>query len=273
MNKRKNILKIFYWILWGAMSSGIMVLLVSAVSVEHAVTCKSVEIQIESDENLNMVTQSEIAETLWPAGSGYHPVGKKVSGFNLFEIEKQIEKNPWIADADVYFDHHRVMHIKVFQRTPVARLFLPDGSSIYLDDHFKKMPLKKSDVLALPVFTNFMLLGDNHGKTDSASLERIVSLAKYIKADEFWMAQVETVDIQYDQSFELTMQLGDEAVLLGKRSDWENLFPKLKLTYEKFARDQSWGKYSQINLQFKDQVVCKKRSGTVMLSDTLNKIQ
>ena len=271
MLKKENILKIFTWLLWGSLCSGVLVLLVSAVNTENSVTCARVEITIDGKSNLKMVTADEITASLWPARSGIQPVGKKIPDFNLFELEQQIEKNPWVADADVFFDHHRVMHIKVSQRTPIARLFLPDGASVYLDAHYTTLPLKTTDVLQLPVFTNFTLLKRPLNASDSATMARIVGLSNYIMADEFWMAQVETVHIQYDGSFELSMQLGDETVLLGKRGDWDNLLPKLKLTYEKFAHDQSWGKYRQIDLQFKDQVICRKSSGLQMITDTTNK--
>lgn len=271
MLKKENILKIFTWLLWGSLCSGILVLLVSAVNTENSVTCVRVEITIDGKSNLKMVTADEISASLWPERSGIQPVGKKVTDFNLFDLEQQIEKNPWVADADVFFDHHRVMHVKVSQRTPIARLFLPDGASVYLDAHYTTLPLKTTDVLQLPVFTNFTLLKRPLNASDSATMARIVGLSNYIMADEFWMAQIETVHIQYDGSFELSMQLGDETVLLGKRGDWDNLLPKLKLTYEKFAHDQSWGKYKQIDLQFKDQVICRKSSGLQMITDTTNK--
>ena len=271
MLKKEKILKILTWLLWGSLCSGVLVLLVSAVGTENSVTCARVDINIDGKSNLKMVTADEISEALWPERSGIQPVGKKIPDFNLFDLEKQIEKNPWVADADVFFDHHRVMHIKVFQRKPVARLFLPDGASVYLDADFRTLPLKTTDVLQLPVFTNFTILKRPLNASDSTTMARIVGLSQYIMADEFWMAQVETVHIQYDGSFELSMQLGDEIVLLGKRGDWDNLLPKLKLTYEKFTQDQSWGKYKQIDLQFKDQVICRKSAGLEMKTDTTNK--
>jgi cell division protein FtsQ len=133
------------------------------------------------------------------------------------------------------------------------------------------MPLKVSDVLALPVFTNFTTDEKTMNAADSSMIDRIISLSSYIRSDEYWMAQVEAVNIQYDGSFDLTMQLGDETVSLGKRNDWNKLFPKLKLTYEKFARDQSWGKYDRIDLQYKNQVVCRKKiAGSKQIIDTAN---
>jgi cell division protein FtsQ len=271
MLNKNTILKILTLVFWTAMGSAVIVLLVSAVNAEKMETCQRVEFQYKDDSSHQMVTQDEIMDALWPPHSSVRPQGQKVTSFDLLEMEQKIEKNPWIKDADVFFDHHNVMHINVWQRRPIARMFTPEGGSIFVDANYKTMPVKISDVLELPVFTNFTTDVKRLNPVDSAMLDRIISLSAYIKSDAFWMAQVEAVNIQYDGSFELTMQLGDETVSLGKRNDWEKLFPKLKLTYEKFARDQSWGKYDRIDLQYKNQVVCRKViAESSQITDTSN---
>ncbi len=258
-------------VFWSAMGLAVLVLLVSAVNAEKLELCQRVEFEYQDDSSHQMVTQEEVMQALWPLHSSARPEGQKVTSFDLLEMEQKIEQNPWIKDADVFFDHHNVMHINIWQRIPIARMFTPEGVSIFLDAQYKTMPLKTSDVLELPVFTNFTTVGKNINTADSAMLDRIISLSAYIRSDEFWMAQVEAVNIQYDGSFELTMQLGDETVSLGKRNDWDKLFPKLKLTYEKFARDQSWGKYDRIDLQYRNQVVCRKLiAGSRQITDTAN---
>lgn len=268
MLKKNTIVKILTGVFWTAIGSGVLVLLVSSVSAEKLETCHSVKFHYLGDSSHQMVTQDEIINALWPLHSSERPEGKKVSSFNLFEIEKNIGKNPWIKDADVFFDHHNVLHLNIWQRKPVARLFTPEGSSMFLDETYRTMPLKTSDVLELPVFTNFTAFENNMNAADTSVLERIITLSAYIKSDDFWMAQLEAVNIQYDGSFEMTMQLGDETVNLGKRSDWDKLFPKLKLTYEKFTRDESWGRYDRIDLQYKNQVICRKMAGSRSISDS-----
>lgn len=268
MLKKNTIVKILTGAFWTAIGSGVLVLLVSSVSAEKLEACHSVQFHYLGDSSHQMVTQDEIINALWPLHSSERPEGKKVSSFNLFEIEQNIGKNPWIKDADVFFDHHNVLHLNIWQRKPVARLFTPEGSSMFLDETYRTMPLKTSDVLELPVFTNFTAFGNNMNAADTSVLERIITLSAYIKSDDFWMAQLEAVNIQYDGSFEMTMQLGDETVNLGKRSDWNKLFPKLRLTYEKFTRDESWGKYDRIDLQYKNQVICRKMASARSISDS-----
>lgn len=270
MLKKNTIFKILTGVFWVAIGSGVLVLLVSAVNAEKLETCKSIEFTYEGDSSYQMVTSEEVIQSVWPSHASERPEGKKVTSFDLFKIEQQIEKNPWIKDADVFFDHHSVMHINVRQRKPLARLFTPEGSSVFLDADYKIMPVKTSDVLELPVFTNFSIKDNKLTAEDSATMDRIISLSGYVSSDEFWMAQVEAVNIQYDGSFELSMQLGDESVNLGKRSDWDKLFPKLKRTYEKFSLDHSWGKYDRIDLQYKNQVVCRKIAGANSVIDSTN---
>jgi cell division protein FtsQ len=99
-------------------------------------------------------------------------------------------------------------------------------------------------------------------------MSRVVGLAEYISKDKFLMAQVEQININPDNSFELVTQVGDQAVLLGSRSDWENLFPKLQALYTRLNNEDGWSKYSSIDLQFKDQVVCVKRQSSFKVVDS-----
>jgi cell division protein FtsQ len=267
MMQRKTIWNILHVLLWIAVGSSVTMMLMGAVSEEKAVKCARVQIGFSGNNTVQMITEEEVYAALWPAAAD-KPVGKRVVDFDLFSLERQLEKNPWVFDADVYFDHHRNMHVNITQRKPVARLFTPEGSSLYLDEFGKTMPLKSSDVMELPVFTNYTLRASHLNATDSVLMNRIVGLSKYVLADAFWMAQVEAIHIHYDNSFELSMQVGDQTVSLGTRDDWHHLFPKLKLVYERFAADNSWGKYSSINLQFKDQVVCKRSGGADVATDT-----
>jgi cell division protein FtsQ len=267
MMKRKTIWQVLHVLLWIAVGSGVTMMLMGAVSEEKSVKCARVQISFSGDSAVQMITEEEIFAALWPSAAD-KPVGKRVVDFDLFALEKQLEKNPWVFDADVFFDHHRNMHVSITQRKPVARLFTPEGSSIYLDEFGKTMPLKSSDVIELPVFTNYTLRASQLNASDSLLMNRIVGLSKYVLADDFWMAQLEAIHIHYDNSFELSMQVGDQTVLLGTRDDWEHLFPKLKLVYARFAADNSWGKYSSINLQFKDQVVCKRIGGYEVVADS-----
>ena len=285
MIKKTTINKILNITAWSAIGAGILVLLVSAVQKERAERCRDVVVEFNEQQSFRMLDELEIISALFPDQQSNHPKGKQLNFADLYSLEKQLEKNPWIQNADLYFDQQHVLHIMVSQRTPVARLFTPEGNSIYMDDAFKVLPLKSTDMISLPVFSNFYIHPAQASADDSLLMERVVGLAQYIAKDEFLMAQVEQVHINHDNSFELVTQVGDQAVLLGTRSDWDNMFVKLKSLYDHINKEEGWSKYASIDLQFKDQVVCVKRGSifkvvdslaitdTAMITDTSNRVQ
>ena len=250
IDKRK-ILHILGIVVWLMIGTGIVTLLVSAIKKETATTCKEVLITFIDKKDYRMVSEQEIFAALWPGEKNKFPKNKIARDFDLFKLEKQLKKNPWILSADLYFDQKQKMHIDVEQRQPIARVFTPSGNSYFMDEQFFILPLKSNDIISLPVFTNFYFSTTTVSKNDSTVLARVASLSSFILSDPFWMAQIEAVNINADNSFELTPQVGNHVVMLGDRSDWSNLFTKLKTFYQYINTENAWNKYSKIDLQFK----------------------
>ena len=260
--------KVLTILLWTAISSGLMVLLVSAVRKERTMVCKAVQVEFTDNKPFRMLDEMEIISTLWPDQRKVFPQGKKLVSVNINALERQLEKNPWIFSADLFFDQHHVLHINVQQRTPVARLFTPEGSSVYMDENFTVLPVKMNDAVSIPVFSNFYISPSGANAQGSLVMQRITGLAQFIQSDPFWMAQIEQVNINADYSFELVTQVGNQTIRLGNRSDWAAMFDKLKQVYRRITKENGWTKYSTIDLQFKDQVVCIKGNGLYQVADS-----
>jgi cell division protein FtsQ len=267
---RSHITRILTIILWFALASGIVVVLVSAVQKERIKKCTAVSIDFIDQHNYRMLDEQEILNSLWPSYSLHTPVGKSITSIDLYHLEQQLSRNPWILSANFFLDQNQVLHIDVEQREPVARLFTPDGNSVYMDKDFNMLPIKSTDMISLPVFTNFYTGTPN--ASDSALFKRIVSLSTYMITQPFWMAQIEQVNIDANGNFELTTQIGDHAIRLGKRSDWEAMLTKLKSIYRLMNEENGWTKYSFIDLQFKDQVVCVKKNSLYEIKDSVSPI-
>jgi len=266
--KMKIVYKVLTIFMWTAISAGLMVLLVSAVRKERTGVCKAVRVEFIDNKPFRMLDEMEIISTLWPDQKNGFPEGKKLVSVDLYALERQLERNPWIYSADLFFDQQHVLHINVQQRTPVARLFTPEGSSVYMDANFTLLPVKVNDVVSLPVFSNFYISPAGAKAQDSLVMQRIAGLSQFILADPFWMAQIEQVNINADYSFELVTQVGDQTIRLGTRSDWSAMLDKLKIVYRHISNENGWTRYSTIDLQFKDQVVCVKATGLNQFMDS-----
>jgi cell division protein FtsQ len=239
--------------------SGVVIVLISAVQKEQGVICKEVIVEIDQSLGYKMIDEREIFSSLWPETNGLFPAKKSTTSFDLFKMEKQVEKNPWIHSANLFFDQQHRMHIVLKQKLALARVFNADGYSYYLDSSYSLLPVKSNDVISLPVFTNFYFDPVKKSREDSSVIARVISLSKFIAADSFWMAQIESVNINQDNTFELITQVGDHRVILGVRDDWNHLFKKLNALYSTMMENESWDIYDLVDLQFKDQVVCKRK--------------
>lgn len=268
MIKKSTILKVFHILFWLIIGSGLSFLLISGIVKEQTNQCKAVQIDFKDEKLINMIDRKEVYASLWPRRSELYPVGKNTTSFDLFSLENTLVKNPWIQKADIYFDNQHILHVDIKQKNPVARLFTAEGYSYYIDDRYNLLPLKQTDHIVLPVFTNFYVNPAGMKKSDSMLLGRVVSLSNFISKDPFWLAQIESVYIRPDNGFELSTQIGDHTVDLGIRSEWEPMFKKLKLLYQKFSQEDSWSRYALINLQFRDQVVCEKSNAKLLRTDT-----
>ncbi len=268
MIAKKKIYHVLGLVAWGLLLAGVVTLLVSAVKTENSILCKKVEIELIDNKAYKMLDEGEIFSSLWPEEKNGFKYGKKPSLFNLRKLEKQLEKNPWVLSSDFYFDQHRTLHIDVQQRTPIARGFTPDGNSFFLDKSYSILPVKSNDIISLPVYTNFYINPASATSKDSTILKRVVSLSEFILEDSFWMAQVETINISPDGTFELTTQVGDQNILLGERDDWKNVFTKLKVLYQYLNKENAWSNYAKIDLQFTDQAVCVRKNSSYKVMDS-----
>jgi cell division protein FtsQ len=259
MLNRKKIFHVLSIVGWTLVVSGVVIVMVSAIQKEQHFTCKEVIVDIDQSLGYKMIDEKEILSSLWPEANGLFPARKSTFSFDLFKLEKQVEKNPWVHAANVFFDQQHRMQIVLQQKLALARVFNPDGYSYYLDNNYSLLPVKSNDVVSLPVFTNFYFDPIRRSKEDSNTLARIISLSRFIAADSFWMAQVESVNINPDNTLEFVTQVGNHRVMLGLRDDWEHLFKKLNALYSSMLENESWDTYDLVDLQFKDQVVCKRK--------------
>jgi cell division protein FtsQ len=259
MANRKKIFHVLSIVTWALIVSGVVFVLVSAVQKEQNVICKEVVVTIDQSHGYKMIDENEILSSLWPETKGFLPKEKSTTSFDLFNLEKQVEKNPWVQAANLFFDQQHRIHINIEQKIAFARIFNSEGNSYYLDSNFYLLPVKSNDVISLPVFTNFYFNPIKKSKEDSNTISRILSLSRFIAADSFLMAQIESVNVNPDNTFEFVTQVGNHRVMLGQRDDWEHLFKKLTALYSTMLENDSWDNYDLVDLRFKDQVVCIKK--------------
>lgn len=266
MRFKRPIYRYLFYTAWIVVIGGIVTLLVSANSKAKARTCKAVVVSINNGGEKIYVEKEDVLKSMEKAAGG--AIVKKLTGsISLGLLEKSLEKNAWIRDAELYFDTEDVLHVSIAERVPVARIFTTAGSSFYIDSAGHQLPLLPSYSAKLPVVTGFTA-ARRLNAADSSLIRETKEVVQTISNDEFWNAQVGQIDITPERKFELIPVVGNHVIRLGSGANVVEKLAKLMVFYKQVLPKAGFAKYAALDLQFEGQVVAVRR-GAVSLVDSL----
>ncbi len=268
MNKQSKIWKILVITGWIILGMGLLTLFVAAMQSRSSKPCRDVKITIKGKEDHPFLNKKDITTIIEPNGIDYLR-GRPVKDFNLKILEEKLEKNPWVSNAELYFDSNHILQVSVKVNDPLARIFTKKGGSFYIDSNLRQIPLSDRYSPRLPVFTGFPSEKVLPKSKDSALLHQIKNLALFINENPFWMAQVDQVDINQQRIFEITPKVGDHQIIFGDGNDIEKRFRKLEVFYNQVMSKSGWSDYSVLDVQFDGQLVATKRKNAYHKSDTV----
>jgi cell division protein FtsQ len=266
--KFKKILVISVWIL---LTSGLVVLLVAAISKKNSAQLSQVEIHISGVQNNYFIAEKDVLNILQKV-HGHKLDKSSIKSLDLSAMESALEKNDWIERAEMFIDNNNVLQIKITEREPIARIFTNSGASFYIDSSLAMLPLSDKFSARLPVFTSFPTEVKVLKKQDSILLNEVKILSEYINAHPFWMAQIDQIDITPAATFEMIPKLGNQIIRFGNANNCAQKFNKLLAFYQKVQTKVGWNKYSVVDVQFKDQVIGVNRNAAEVKSDSLRSV-
>jgi cell division protein FtsQ len=270
--KRYSLKNIMLAIFWIALGGATVFLLAAGIKTKDAHHCKAIEINIHGVSNNFFVDKKDILNTI-TAIEKANPVGKTIGSFNLKKLETELEKNVWIKSAELFFDNNEILQVTVQEREPVARVFTSTGTTFYIDDELAMLPLSEKFSARLPVFTNFPSDKRILAKADSNLLGAIKTISITVQKDSFSMAMIDQIDITPQRLFEMIPKIGNQLIVFGDATDVGAKLQKLKLFYKEVIVKAGWNKYSVINVQYKNQVVAKRKGAEDVAADSLRTLQ
>lgn len=237
-------------------------------SHEKAVTCKSVNINIDEAEGNFFVEQNDIMNVIHDKWGEL--VGKRVDAINMNLLETMIQNNPFILRAEVFSTIDGEVNIDVKQREPVLRIINSENQSFYIDKKGMFMPVSDKFASYVPVasgnipdkYVSGSIIKNpneiNSGTYNKSLLEQLFEVAMFTRSDELWGVQFVQYYVNEDGDIELIPRVGNHRIILGDTQHMKEKFDKLLLFYQKGLQSADWNKYNTINLKFADQVVCTK---------------
>ena len=199
--------------------AGLIVLIIAAVNSRNHQVCKGYDIEIKNNAGQSFFIDKKDIEKVLTANKTIAFNNKPVSSIDLNIVEARIRKEPWIKDAQLYFDNSETLKVIVEQRQPVARLFSSSGGSFYIDSSGKRMPLSDKVSAKLPVFTGYPIDSKKDRTPAEIKLIReIKEMSLFLLNDPFWMAQISQIDITPSKEFEMIPTVGNHVIEFGDGS-------------------------------------------------------
>lgn len=251
MNRKKIIRKVFTLTAWFLILAGMTTLLVAANRKDRQQLCSRVQVGLKGSADHFYIDEKDILQGLEKQFGKL--VNRPIDAIRLSALEKFLEANQWIRNAELYFDRENVLHVGVEEREPIARVFNTYGMSYYMDSSGHKMSLLPNESIRVPVLTN--MPASLHNAADTAFLNEVKAVAWYVYSHEFWQAQTGQIDITNDRKFELIPVVGNHVIRLGDATRLDDKFNRLMLFYKKVMSKVGFHKYAAVNVEFAGQIV------------------
>ena len=214
---------------------------------EQYSVCNEVKIDIKEGEVQGFLNPDEIKAQLQHAK--LYPLGDPMDQINSRLIEEALLQNPFVEKAQCYKTQSGSIHITLTQRLPVIHVKADNGDDYYVDTHGNVMP---NTLLA----SNLVVVTGQVTKPYAKKV--LTKVGNFLIRNTLWFHQVEQLNVLSDGSVEMVPRVGNHVIYLGKPVNLSQKLDRLEKFYRYGLSKAGWNKYSYINLEFDNQIICKK---------------
>jgi cell division protein FtsQ len=247
---------------WLLVTGGLLCLfsLIAFTEIRHGQKLVgSVIIHLDQIDGHSFLTRRDVMGYL--TNEGADPIlGKNYAEVDLQRLETRLKQHGLVKNCQVSRDLSGNLLVIIEQPRPLARL-VSGGDAIrtvsgqYVSEEGRFFPISMNYSTRVPILT-----GDYFVQNRSLASERnrpLLALLQYVHNDPFWRAQI--AEISVGERGEVTMwpQVGKHQIELGPPTDLDAKFKKLKLAYTNVLPAKGWDRYSRINVQYRNQIVCE----------------
>jgi len=247
----RKILKILGWAILGIFL--VITLAFTAKEVRH-VKCNEIEIFYDGQQAIS-IGNDEILKLINSADKQI--LEKELREINCETIEKEVEKNVAIENAEVYRilsgnanDFKGMLAVRIKHRDPVLRIISGDDN-YFLDRKNIQIPVSTKYAANVMVATGKI--------TPEFASGSLLPLVLFMEEHAFWKAQIEQIHVTENQELILVPLVGSHLIEFGKMDNYREKLKNLKAFYENVLAHNNWNTYTTINLKYKNLVIGTKR--------------
>lgn len=208
--------------------------------------CKNFVVLVKDSLDKKFIQTKDIENLL--RKEKLYPVDKPLSTINTLEMEEAIMGNRLVRSVEVYSTQDGSIVASIRQRNPVLRIMSRVEGSYYIDSERERMPISPHYTVYLPVATGNI--------TEEFAKNELFDFVSFVSKSPTWDAWIEQIVVGPNKKVQIVPRAGDFKVMLGTLDNYEEKLNKLKLFMEKGLNTVGWNRYSEINLEYNNQVVC-----------------
>lgn len=224
--------------------------------------CTKVQIDVADGASNGFIDAHEIKTRLQQ--QRLFPLEQPMCYVDTRKIEEMLEKSSFVNTVECFKTQDGHVNITITQRMPVIRIKADNGDDYYIDDQNCIMPNSH--------YTSDLIIATGAVSRNFAQWY-LAPMSKAISANELWLNLIEQINVLPNGGIEIVTRVGNHIVYLGKLPESPNSAKRVEGIYnfvtkklsrlEKFykfgLKEVGWNKYSYINLEFDNQIICKKK--------------
>lgn len=257
--KYNHVFFAFAWFMTGIL---FMLAIGASSSMQESRLCAGVEVMIDNEAGNHFVDEEDV-EGLMAAQLPNGNFDLPIKFIPLKELEDTLEQNPYIENAELYIDINGKLWAEIEQKYPLIRVINAENQAYYISREGEKMPISLDFTARVPVASgNVYDNGSLEGMIYAPITRSLFLLADYIDRTPFWKSQVEQIYVAQNGDISIIPKVGEHEIIFGTletMQDIENKFDLLMEFYKKGLSSVGWNVYKEINLKYKNQIVCTKK--------------
>lgn len=223
--------------------------------------CRDVNIVVSDAATHGFIDSKEVQKRL--EKQKLYPKGKALNKVSCRKIEEALLATPFVKTAECYKDVAGTVNVNITQRLPVVRIKSVNNDDFYIDD--------KDCIMPNSHYTSDLIIATGYISRTFATMY-VSPMARKLMADDFCRNLLQQINITHNLGVELIPRIGDNVIYLGHLPTSNVKTQRTKLIEEFVDRKMNrlkafykyglpvagWNKYSEISLEFDNQIICKR---------------
>ncbi len=220
---------------------------------------RAVVVRLGQVDGHRFLTRKDVTGYL--TNEGADPViGKDYTELDLRRLEARLKQHGLVKNCQISRDLTGNLLVVVEQPRPLARLMTSSNEvrpvlGQYVSEEGRFFPISMNYSARVPILTGSYFV---HNRSLASERNRpLLDMLKRVNDDPFWRAQITELSVNEQGEVIMWPQMGNHQIEFGTPTDLEAKFKKLKLVYTDVLPAKGWDRYSRVNVQYRNQIVCE----------------